>query len=101
MEGELHGASQRPAMVILNESCSHCIIIANTVHPSQAMPIPPETMQTLLLLCIIGCALLAMLYLRERRLTVLAYALWGLLALCLPLLGPMLVIAARPGKSHR
>ncbi|GAB4397048.1 MAG: hypothetical protein OHK0052_18920 [Anaerolineales bacterium] len=64
------------------------------------MPIPPETMQTLLLLCIIGCALLAMLYLRERRLTALAYALWGLLALCLPLLGPMLVIAARPGEPH-
>lgn len=65
------------------------------------MPISPETMQTLLLLCIVGCALLAMLYLRERRLTALAYALWGLLALCLPLLGPMLVIVARPGGSRR
>lgn len=80
---------------------AYCIIILKPIFALKAMPIPSETMQTFLLLCIIGCALFAMLYLRERQLTVLAYALWGLLALCLPLLGPMFVIAARPGSTFR
>ncbi len=62
------------------------------------MPLSVETMQTLLLLCILSMALLAALYLRRRRLSVGAYLLWGGLLIFLPLLGPFLVILARPGE---
>lgn len=43
-------------------------------------------------------ATLALLFLRTRRLSFTAYALWGLLAIMVPALGPFLVIAARPGR---
>jgi hypothetical protein len=43
---------------------------------------------------------LAVLFLRGRKLTVFQYLLWGLLALLLPVLGPYLVIAARPGQMR-
>jgi hypothetical protein len=45
--------------------------------------------------------LLAMLYLRRRQLQPRAFLFWGLLALLLPLLGPFLVIALRPGFPRR
>ena len=44
---------------------------------------------------------LAISYLVYRRCTVLEIVLWGALALCLPVLGPFLVIAARPGPHKR
>ena len=40
-------------------------------------------------------------YLRYRRVTVSEYAFWGTLALAIPVLGPFLVIAARPGPRKR
>ena len=55
-------------------------------------------MRTLLLLDIIAMALLAFFYLRSRELTWRAYLSFGLVALLVPLLGPFLVILARPGK---
>jgi hypothetical protein len=61
------------------------------------MPLSVETMLSLLLLCILSMALLAAFYLRQRRLSVGAYLLWGSLLIFLPLLGPFLVILARPG----
>lgn len=42
--------------------------------------------------------MVAVLYLRQRKLSTLAYFMWGLLALMLPVLGPYLVIIARPGE---
>jgi len=42
-------------------------------------------------------ALLSIFYLRSRKLPLLGYILWGLLALLVPLLGPFLVIACKPG----
>ncbi|MEW6031008.1 MAG: hypothetical protein AB1564_00665 [Chloroflexota bacterium] len=44
-------------------------------------------------------AILALLFLRTRRLSSASYALWGLLAIMVPALGPFLVIAARPGRG--
>ena len=61
------------------------------------MPISPDVMRGLLVLCLLGMMLLAALYLRGRRLSFVAYLRWGLLILLVPLLGPFLVILARPG----
>lgn len=44
--------------------------------------------------------LLAVLYLHRRRLSWLEYCAFGLLALFLPILGPFLVIALRPGQPR-
>jgi len=46
-------------------------------------------------------AVVALLYLRKRDLSLAGYAVWGALAICLPVLGPFLVIAIRPGRSAR
>lgn len=64
------------------------------------MPLSPDVMRLLLLLCLLGMAVLAVFYLRERRLTIFAYFGWGLLILLVPLLGPFLVILLEPG-THR
>ena len=45
--------------------------------------------------------MVAVLYLRQRKLSTLAFVLWGTLALVLPVLGPFLVIVSRPGKSRQ
>ena len=42
--------------------------------------------------------LLAAFYLRQRDLSPLAFAAWGLFALILPLIGPFLVIWFQPGE---
>lgn len=61
-----------------------------------------ETMRLIILICLVGMALLAVLYLRTRRMTLSSYITWGLLALLVPLLGPFLVILSQPGERiHR
>lgn len=50
-----------------------------------------------LLIDMIGLALLALVYLRQRRLSPSSYCIWGMLAVLVPVLGPFLVIANRPG----
>jgi len=60
-----------------------------------------ETMRILIVLCLIGMALLAVFFLRTRRMTLYSYIAWGLLALLVPLLGPFLVILSHPGESLR
>lgn len=59
---------------------------------------PADTLRILLFACLFGMLMVAVLYLRRRKLSTLAYFLWGLLALLLPVVGPYLVIAARPGQ---
>jgi hypothetical protein len=59
-----------------------------------------DTLRILLLACLFGMLMVAVLYLRQRKLTTLAYFMWGLLALLLPILGPYLVISARPGEPN-
>lgn len=58
-----------------------------------------EIMHFLILLCLIGMALLAVFFLRTRRMTLYSYIAWGLLALMVPVLGPFLVILSHPGDS--
>jgi hypothetical protein len=62
------------------------------------------TLRLLLAVTLITMYLLAMFFLRRRRLGLGAYLAWGLLALSIPALGPFLVILTRPGgfkhKGH-
>lgn len=54
--------------------------------------------RTILLVDIVAMALLAMIYLRQRRMSGMAFLCWGVLALCVPVLGPFLVLSKRPGE---
>ena len=60
-----------------------------------------DTLLLLLFASIGGMLLLAVLYLNQRKLSTLSFVLWGLLALSIPLLGPYLVIALRPGEPRQ
>lgn len=64
------------------------------------MLISPDTMRSLLLICLLGMATLAAFFLRQRSLSFADYLRWGLLLILLPLLGPFLVILATPGKRR-
>lgn len=57
--------------------------------------------RVLILLDVVAMALLAIFYLRKRRLTWWEFCGWGLLALMLPLVGPFLIIFLRPGKHRK
>ena len=57
-----------------------------------------ETMLIFLGLTVLGMCLLAVFFLCGRRMTLLEYLGWGLLAVILPLVGPFLVIVMAPGK---
>ena len=54
--------------------------------------------RTFLLVDIAAMALLALIYLRQRRMSWSSYCCWGLLAVGIPVLGPFLVITNRPGE---
>jgi hypothetical protein len=55
-------------------------------------------MKIWLFACLFGMVVIAVAYLRQRKLSTTAFLLWGLLALLLPVLGPYLVIASQPGE---
>ncbi len=57
--------------------------------------------RTLLLIVVILLAGMALLYLRKRSLPVTGYLFWVLIALTLPILGPILLIAMRPGQERQ
>ena len=59
----------------------------------------PENMRTFLIVTMITVAVIAILYLRRRKLSITGYLWWGTLILLLPILGPILVIAAAPGAA--
>ncbi len=59
-----------------------------------------DVLQVLLVLDILGMAILAIFYLRQRPLSWLAFLGWGLLAVLVPILGPFLAITSRPGSRH-
>ena len=59
------------------------------------------TLRTLLVVYMVGAFVLTISYLRYRHCSAIEYALWGTLALILPVLGPFFVIAARPGPKKR
>jgi hypothetical protein len=55
-------------------------------------------LKAVLVITMLAMAFLAMWYLRRRQLSWAGYCFWGLVAIVLPVLGPFLVIASRPGK---
>jgi len=57
-----------------------------------------EIIRLMLLADILVMLFLAVFYLRQRKLTWLEFFMWASLALAVPVLGPFLVIAARPGR---
>jgi hypothetical protein len=61
----------------------------------------PEALLALLLICMIGEVILAALYLRARSLSISQTVVWVLVILLVPLLGPFLAIALRPGQPLR
>jgi hypothetical protein len=56
--------------------------------------------RVVLLVDILAMALLALFYLRQRRMSIVAFCCWGMVAILLPVLGPFLVIVNRPGEWH-
>jgi len=61
-----------------------------------------DTLRVLLVIFLVMMYLLAVAYLRRRKMSKLAYVFWGTFALLLPAFGPFFVIAYRPGESvHR
>lgn len=58
-------------------------------------------LQILLVVVLLAMALLAAAYLCRRRLTWQETVVWGMVAFFLPLLGPFLVIAIRPGLPRQ
>lgn len=64
------------------------------------MPISPDLMRTFLAVCLVCMAVLAVFYLRRRNLSYPFYLGLGLFILLVPLLGPFLVILARPGDPY-
>lgn len=54
----------------------------------------------LLLGCILGMAVIAVFFLRKRRLPFWAYIVWGLIIALVPLAGPFLVILLQPGSKR-
>lgn len=59
----------------------------------------PETMRILLAISMLGISLIGVRYLYRRKLSLAGYLWWGALLL-LPILGPILLIAAAPGTSR-
>jgi hypothetical protein len=51
-----------------------------------------------LAVCLLAMYVLAMLYLRRRRLSMAHFIAWGASALFVPALGPFLVLLLRPGS---
>lgn len=60
----------------------------------------PLFLRVSLVVCALGMALLAVFFLRRRKLSLSEYLAWGLVTLLIPLLGPFLVIAVRPGQAR-
>jgi hypothetical protein len=58
-----------------------------------------DVLRNFLLLCLLGMLTLGAFYLRSRKLSWVEYLSWGLLLVLAPLVGPFLVILARPGSA--
>ena len=64
------------------------------------MQISPDLMRLVLVLCMLAMLILAAFYLRQRQLTPMEYAFWGLSAILIPIIGPFFVIWMRPGNQR-
>ena len=67
------------------------------IHYNQS--VSSETLLILLAGCVMAMALVAVFSLRRRKLSLLEYTAWGMLALLLPVIGPFLVVWLRPGQK--
>jgi hypothetical protein len=65
--------------------------------PEEEFSMTPDMMRLLIAVYMMGVALLAVLFLRRREMSLLAYTFWGLVALMFPLVGPFVVLYLRPG----
>ena len=59
-----------------------------------------DILRLLLVVFSFAMLFLSFFYLSRRKLTFWYYLGWGLVAVLIPILGPFLVIASRPGKSQ-
>jgi len=57
-----------------------------------------DALRLFLVIFLVTIFLVAIFYLRRRKMSYWAYAFWGTFALLLPALGPFFVIAYRPGE---
>jgi len=57
-----------------------------------------DALRALLVIFLLAIFLVAVSYLRRRKMSCWAYAFWGTFALLLPAFGPFFVIAYRPGE---
>ena len=64
------------------------------------MQLSPDLMRSFLLACMLIMAVLAVFYLRRRKLTHLAYILWGLVAILIPIIGPFMIVWMKPGEKQ-
>ncbi len=63
---------------------------------------PSETiLKVFLFAVILVLAGMALIYLWKRELPPAGYVFWGLVALAIPVLGPILLIALRPGEARQ
>ncbi|NOY98233.1 MAG: hypothetical protein GXP40_03375 [Chloroflexi bacterium] len=60
-----------------------------------------EILRSLLVVYLVAAYVMAILYLRRRRLSFGEYTFWGLFALLVPVVGPFLVIFSQPGRGSR
>ena len=65
------------------------------------MPIHPNVMIVALGIFIVTMTFLGTSYLRRRKLETWEYIAWGILAIIVPVLGPFIVIASRPGTARK
>lgn len=61
------------------------------------MQISPDLMRQLLIVCMMLMAILAVLYLRGRRMALGKFALLGMVVILIPIIGPFIVIWMKPG----
>ena len=57
-------------------------------------------LRILLVTTLVIMAILALVFLHHRRLPLMEWLGWGLLALAVPAIGPFLVLVIRPGQSR-
>jgi uncharacterized membrane protein YjfL (UPF0719 family) len=64
------------------------------------MIIAADLIRNLLVVCILATALVGVVFLMQRQLSLREYLLWGLLTIFLPLVGPFLTMLYRPGNKR-
>jgi hypothetical protein len=57
-----------------------------------------DVIRTMLIVDMVALVLLALIYIRQRKMSIVEYCCWSLLAIILPVIGPFIVIANRPGQ---